>query len=276
MTRAPAGDTRSTLAARHPEYAPWLALHDIARAAFDDPAWASAVPAPAAAPPFVDGVIFAVDTRPLERLVHAVFERAEAQPPPDPHALLEAAIAETAHATDSDDDGDGVAVTAAAFAAMPLLHACRRAWQSQVPESWIDAACPVCGAWAALVEARGLERRLRHRCGRCGADWPAEPVRCAFCGLRDHARLTTLVSERAEERGRVDACTGCRGYLKTITTLAACPPDEVELLDLETVPLDIAALEHEFQRPPPRPRRITVRPKTSRTARLGALLRGRG
>src|SRR2546421_694409 len=86
--------------------------------------------------------------------------------------------------------------TAAALMAVPLLQACRAAWRARISEAWLDAACPVCGAWAAVVEARGLERRLRHRCGRCGADWAAEPVRCSFCDMRDHERLTTPVSDR--------------------------------------------------------------------------------
>ena len=67
----------------------------------------------------------------------------------------------------------------------------------------------------------------------------------------DHAKLTTLVSERPGERGRVEACTACRGYVKTITTLTPCPPADVMLLDLDTVHLDVAAIEHGFQRPRP-------------------------
>jgi FdhE protein len=160
---------------------------------------------------------------------------------------------------------------------MPFLQACRVAWAARIPDAYEDAACPVCGASAALVEARGLERRLRHRCGRCGADWAAEPLRCPFCGTRDHGKLTGLVSERAGERGRVESCGLCRGYLKTITTLTAAPPAEVALLDLETVHLDVAAVEHDFQRPPARPRRVALRAGSrSRARRLTTLLGGRG
>jgi FdhE protein len=269
MTAPPAGGARAPLVARHPEYASWLALLDTARAALDDPAWTAAVPEPSASPPFVDGATFTVDARRAERLVHVIFGRAGVAPPADTLVLLQAAIVEDA---DVFHGRGGLEASAAALATLPLLHACRRAWEAAIPASWIDAACPICGAWAAVVEARGLERRLRHRCGRCGADWAAEPVHCPFCHARDHSRLTTLVSERAAERGRVEACHDCRGYLKTITTLAPCPPDEVGLLDLETVHLDVAAMEHGFRRPPPRPRRAIVRPRTSR---LRALLRGR-
>lgn len=37
--------------------------------------------------------------------------------------------------------------------------------------------------------------------------------------------------------------------MKSVTTLGPCPPDELLLLDLETVELDVAALEHGYRRP---------------------------
>ena len=247
----------TTVATRPPESAAWLALYDEARAAIDDPAWAAAVPSPAPSPPFIDGIEIAVNAHAAARLVGALLR----EPVPS-ISLLQAALAEddAAVAVIARDAGIAPALAAVvgALAAMPLLQACRSAWAARIPADWLDAACPVCGAWATLVEARGLERRLRHRCGRCGADWAAEPVRCAFCGTREHASLVTLVSERAAERGRVEACGVCRGYLKTVTTLSAAAPAEVALLDLDTVHLDIAAIEHDFRRPPPKPRRVRL------------------
>ena len=271
MTPSPAGSPVATLAARHPEFARWLALYGIARAGAADPAWDAAVTEPSTSPPFVEGARLVVDARAAGRLVHALSVRAGAAPPADALALLRAGVVE-------DFEGRTEIVAAVGtLAAIPLLLACRRAWEARIPESWTDPACPICGAWAALVEARGLERRLRHRCSRCGADWAAEPVRCPFCDTRDHARLTSLVSERVEERGRVEACMDCRGYLKTVTTLTPCPPDEVGLLDLETVHLDVAAVDHDFRRPPSRRRSVTLiaAPPRGRASRLAALLRGR-
>jgi FdhE protein len=283
MTAA-AGRRRAALAVSVPECEPWLALYDEARAALDDAGWAAAVPPPADTAPFIDGASFTVDGSAVTRLVRALLRRAGGSLATDAQAtgFVEAAIA------GGESGFDGIAAEAnvspalagaiGTLAAMPLLHACRTAWAPAIPDGWIDATCPICGAWAALVEARGLERRLRHRCGRCGADWDAEPVRCGFCGARDHGRLAALVPEHGGERRRVEACTACRGYLKTMTTLAATPPDEVALADLETVPLDVAAVAQGFRRPAPRPWRITLRvPARDRPARgrLAALLRAR-
>jgi FdhE protein len=168
-------------------------------------------------------------------------------------ALLEAAIAEDVERLDAlaAETGADAALfaTVGALAAMPVLHACRRAWQARVPADWMCASCAICGAWATLAEARGLERRLCLRCGRCGAEWGAQIVRCAFCGTTDHDRLGTLVSGKGGTTRTVETCANCLAYMKTVTMLTACPPEDVRLLDLATVDLDIAALAHGYARP---------------------------
>ncbi|HET7342373.1 MAG TPA: formate dehydrogenase accessory protein FdhE, partial [Methylomirabilota bacterium] len=114
-----------------------------------------------------------------------------------------------------------------------------------------------CGAWPTLAEARGLERARRLRCGRCAADWASRWLLCVYCGADDHARLRSLVlvdgagatPHLAPAAASVDACTACRGYLKTITTLVPTPADELGLVDLATVELDVVALEQDYRRP---------------------------
>ncbi len=49
---------------------------------------------------------------------------------------------------------------------------------------------------------------------------------------------------------RVETCSACRGYLKSITTLTPTPPAAVAVTDLQSVALDIAALEAGYRRPP--------------------------
>ena len=55
--------------------------------------------------------------------------------------------------------------------------------------------------------------------------------------------------EATRETRKVDTCAACRGYLKTLTTLLPTAADELGLLDLATVELDVAALEHGYARP---------------------------
>jgi FdhE protein len=120
---------------------------------------------------------------------------------------------------------------------------------AQVAETDEHGYCPICGAWPALAEARGLERERRLRCTRCGGDWRTEWLRCPYCGVRDHLQLGALAPEGAVETRKAETCAACRRYVKTVTTLAATPADEVALQDLATLELDLAALTHGYEGP---------------------------
>jgi FdhE protein len=263
MTRALTGLTVEAVAEQHPEWREWLALFATARAAVADPAWREAVgsthPVSRDGDPLIAGATLTIDTRRASRLLDELLGHVGAGriAPGASVAVLEAAVAEDSerlHVLAAETGADPPRfATIAALAAMPLLQACRAAWQERVPAAWLSAACPICGAWASFAEARGLERRLCLRCGRCGAEWAAEVIRCAFCGAGDHDRLRRLVADEGETRA-VETCEDCHAYMKTITTLTACPPADVRLLDLVTVDLDVAALTHGYARPAPTPR----------------------
>ena len=67
-----------------------------------------------------------------------------------------------------------------------------------------------------------------------------------------HEARAALVSEQDGEARKVETCSACRGYLKSVSTLRAWAGDEVALIDLATVDLDLVALERAFERPQPR------------------------
>jgi FdhE protein len=153
-----------------------------------------------------------------------------------------------AHAAALAADPDALAAVAQ-LGAGPLLQACRRRLAAAVLADWDEGCCPVCGAWPALAESRGLERARRLRCARCGADWGVVALRCPYCRNGDHQQLGSLVSETQGEGRKVDTCDRCRGYVKSVATLRPWAADEVALADLATVDLDLAALDHDFARP---------------------------
>jgi FdhE protein len=264
MTAPP---TLDALAASHPEWRPWLRLYAEARAALNDPTWASVIRDPStetdAAPLLTDATI-AVDARRagrfLRSLLGALVEDRRATrsnrariTDDEALALLGAAVAEDtarivtlAGALDTEPGVLGVVAT---FAAMPVLHACRRSLAAQLPGSWAHGYCPLCGAWPTLAEARGVERTRRFRCARCGVEWYSEWLRCPYCQNADHARLAALVGADAGQARRVDTCEMCRGYVKTLAVLRATPPEQIALVDLASVELDLAALEKGYGRP---------------------------
>jgi FdhE protein len=266
VTARLAPDPFAALHREHPEWRAWLRLLEATRSEIDDPRCAEAVPElpPGSGDaPLIDGAHFEMFGRVLDRRLRALLTvAAEAgasaslaaaarRPVLDAAAVLEAAIAADRARLDALAGGAGADHEAfapvAAVAAMPLLQACARRWSSRVSPGWDHGYCPICGAWPALAEARGLEGERRLRCTRCGGDWRTEWLRCPYCGNCDHLTLGALVSEATAETRKAETCTACRRYVKTVTTLAATPARDVPIQDLATVDLDVGAVAHGYQ-----------------------------
>jgi hypothetical protein len=104
--------------------------------------------------------------------------------------------------------------------------------------SWPRGACPVCGAWPAVGESRGLEQRRFLRCDRCAAGWPGGRLHCPFCGQDDHRALRFLHVDGEQDRYRMAVCDHCGGRVKLVATLAPISPPGLLVAQLATVHLD--------------------------------------
>ena len=136
----------------------------------------------------------------------------------------------------------------AALLPMPLLHACSRRLDGAASEDWRDGYCPLCGAWPAFAEVRGIERARYLRCARCGAEWAIHWLYCPFCGAAEHQQLVSLRPENGSGSRSVEACNGCGGYVKSFTVLQAPEALGVFFDDLASIDLDIAAIEQGYHR----------------------------
>jgi FdhE protein len=253
---------------------PWVKLLDVALEATEDPAWAAGVPqAPArresAWPPYaplLEGASLRVDGRRVRKLVRDLIHNADATRDDsadwatrvrgrrlDSVALIHAAIVR---------DHDTIARIAlrvgiepqaleviGQLAAIPLLYACAHRWREHIPSAWTHGYCPICSAWPALAELRGLERSRRLRCGRCATDWPLPVLQCAYCGDDHHDHLGTLTPEGESQTRRVEVCYTCKGYLKAFTTLRPMTLRTLAMNDLLSIDLDLIAQEREYSRP---------------------------
>jgi FdhE protein len=265
VTAAQRGPRLEQLAAERPESRGWLGLVGRAAREAHEPAWAAVVPPLAAAPPpgrpALAGAVLRVDRaaarRWLDELLDAAIEGAGIEVGSraglDPVAVLQAAVDQSRTGIEAAAAAGRIAPHAlraiAELAAFPLLQACGRRLGPSIPPGWWEGYCPVCGAWPALAEDRGVERARRLRCGRCGGDWEIDQLRCPFCASREHARLGALVPAQGGGRRRIETCGACSGYLKVLTRLDATPRAEVLLEDLASVDLDLAALAEGFVRP---------------------------
>jgi FdhE protein len=141
------------------------------------------------------------------------------------------------------------------LAVSPLAHALLRSIFGAVPdgsplaaalEAWSHGYCPLCGTWPAFGEPRGDARRLR--CSFCAAAWDVPRGSCVYCGERG-SHVSTHTPAPNQPSRAVDTCTACRGYLKVVDTDTSLPFPLLALADLESMDLDLAAMQKGCARP---------------------------
>ena len=112
---------------------------------------------------------------------------------------------------------------------------------------WPNGYCPACGSWPALAEIVDSRRILR--CSFCAAAWEVPSFACVYCQEAGGPFVTAAPDEERKDR-RVEVCSTCSGYLKTVDVPELSPFPLLSIADLETMDLDVAAMEHGFVRPP--------------------------
>lgn len=266
-------DKLDKLGTAHPEWMPWLCVVREVVAALSSPlehAKFVRMQAPAGPAPMLGGAALQPDARTLAPLLDRLMRVAHAQglhavvghaPParaiPSDEVLalfLSAINGEHASRTEQRTLPAGASRegwhSLVQLLPMPYLHACARSWATHGGEPWSQGHCPVCAAWPAFAEVRGIARTRHLRCGRCGAGWAMPALACTYCGQMDHEALGTLVIEDPLARFSVEICHSCSGYLKSCTTLQATAPQDVMVTDLASVAFDLAATERGYFRPP--------------------------
>jgi len=145
----------------------------------------------------------------------------------------------------------------AELAVSPFVHALQQMLFTN-PQPPLDAAlanwargyCPACGSWPALAEVvfqgGGGHRTLR--CSFCSSAWELPTYACIYCEQSGAEFVTAAPDEERKDR-RVEACGACGGYLKTIDMPSLSPFPLLSISDIETTDLDMAAMEHGYQRP---------------------------
>lgn len=257
------------LKSQHPEWEPWLAVVHAILGEAADAKWDAVVPLCAQVAgnvPLLSGAAVSIDKSLVRSLLVKLTGIAArngtakmatlakvAGSELDFLSLFKAALHQDNNqlgtiATALGIDGDAFQAVAVLLP-MPFLQACNGRWARSIPAGWTEGYCPICGAWPALAEVRGIERSRYLRCGRCGAGWQAHCLFCPYCGITDHKELVSLVPEKSNSNSVIDACNRCLGYVKTFTKLQGSPPAKIILDDLASVELDVAAAEQGYKRP---------------------------
>jgi len=114
-------------------------------------------------------------------------------------------------------------------------------------DAWNLGYCPACGSWPALAECADSHRVLR--CSFCSLGWELNSYACIYCEEAGEPFVTAAPDEERKDR-RVEVCSACQSYLKTVDLAALSPFPLVAIADMETMDLDLAAMEHGYGRPP--------------------------
>jgi FdhE protein len=274
------------LKSQHPEWEPWLVVIQEILSEALNPYWDAVIPTRLEAQeskiPLLAGVSLTLEQSSVRRVLEQLIRIAHRSGTPkmatlepalhaelDILSLFRASLCQNADylvETAATIHVDPEALQAvAALLPVPFLQACNRRWAGSIAKSWVEGYCPVCGAWPAFAEVRGVERSRCFRCGRCGGEWQAHCLFCPYCSMTNHEELVSLVPEKSGSNSVIDACRRCLGYVKSFTKLQGSPPVKVLLDDLASVQLDVAALEQGYKRPHGAGYSLAVTVKDNRT-----------
>lgn len=173
-------------------------------------------------------------------------------------SLLTASLARDQHAIRSGASHRGLAPDLvwliAELAVAPVACALQRSLLAHTAsedlsaalKAWNHGYCPACGSWPALAEVVSGHRTLR--CSFCSTAWELHTYACVYCDESGEPFVTAAPDEERKDR-RVELCSGCGNYLKTVDLPEFSPFPLLAIADLETMDLDMAAMEHGFTRP---------------------------
>jgi len=125
----------------------------------------------------------------------------------------------------------------------PVITSIAQADSGQ-PTDWTQNFCFICGGPPQVAVLRDLPDALGRRslmCSICATEWRFQRLTCPHCGETEAGKLPVHTAESIAHV-RVDACTTCSRYIKTVDLRK--DGNAVPLVDeLVTVELDIWAQE---------------------------------
>jgi FdhE protein len=141
----------------------------------------------------------------------------------------------------------------AELAVSPFVHALQRLVFGNATgdldaalDRWHRGYCPACGSWPAVAEVVSGHRIMR--CSFCATGWELTTYACIYCDESGEKFVTAAPDQERKDR-RLEVCSTCGGYLKTIDLTELSPFPLLSISDIETTDLDVAAMEHGYARP---------------------------
>ncbi|WP_134699477.1 formate dehydrogenase accessory protein FdhE [Ammoniphilus sp. YIM 78166] len=126
-------------------------------------------------------------------------------------------------------------------ATRPILRMVSAKYREEITKIETKGLCPCCGepVRLALLE-KGRKMLL---CPRCHASWQENRLTCSHCGNED-VKAIRYLSVDGEDKAQIHVCDHCYRYLKVIDIRAMLDKPAPELLDIQTIHLDIIAQDN--------------------------------
>jgi hypothetical protein len=174
------------------------------------------------------------------------------EPIPLPAALLKAALVSFCDALAAGGAGEvathiGAAIESGRVDAGSLLTASLARDQEAIRTGATHMGLAPDLAW--LVAELAVGPVAHARCAFCAATWERTTYSCVYCDEQGEAFVTAAPDEQRTDR-RTELCSSCGAYLKTVDAGEISPFPLVAIADMETMDLDVAAMDHHYGRPP--------------------------
>ena len=127
----------------------------------------------------------------------------------------------------------------------PYFELCAELFNKKLSQQeWKSEYCPICGFQPsmALVNEQYNTRQLW--CRFCDTTWSFQEMVCPFC-LNDDPKHTKLIFP-PNKSFRIDACTKCNNYIKTVDELITQDKQNLSVKNVATYYLDLLALKFGF------------------------------
>lgn len=128
----------------------------------------------------------------------------------------------------------------------PYFELCAELFGKQLRlQNWNREICPICGFHPSMAIVNEQHQTRQLWCHFCDTTWSFREMVCPFC-LSDDPKTTTLIFPPNNKPYRIDACTKCNNYIKTVDELLIQDKQNLSVRNVATYYLDLLALKFGF------------------------------
>ncbi len=111
---------------------------------------------------------------------------------------------------------------------------------------WSNGFCPVCGQKPMMAMLRSEDNARILECWLCHTQWKFSRLECPYCNNKDYYKMGYFFVDEEKSR-RINVCEHCKSYIKTISLKEIAGNVILDVENLCTMNLDLAAQEKGYK-----------------------------